>query len=224
MQKGLKILIVEDEVLISERLKQIVKGFGHDVLGICNSLSSVMQFDLTQKPELALLDIRMNGINEGVEVAKIMKANQIPFVFITSFSDKDTLQEAIMQGPLGYIVKPFSSVEIKKVISNIQGEIANQYLELKTASKFIKIPYEDIKWINSSNVYIEIHYQDKKHLERMKLNEVEELLPDGQFVRIHQSFIVNKKFVTQIEFGSVFIDETSFPVSKKYKGELEKLV
>lgn len=221
MQEELKILIVEDEVLISERLKQIVIGFGHRVVGICNSLNSVKKFDLSQRPDLVLLDIRMNGINEGIEVAKMMKSNRIPFVFITSFNDKETLQDSVLQSPTGYILKPFSSLEIKKVIANIQKDSAKQHLELKSSSKFIKIPFDDIRWINSSNVYIEIHYRDKKHLERMKLSEVEKLLPQNQFIRIHQSFLVNKNFVTKVESGSVLIDGNTLPVSKKYKIELE---
>jgi DNA-binding LytR/AlgR family response regulator len=224
MQEGLNILIVEDEVLISERLKQIVHSFGHTVVGICNSLDAVQKFDFSLEPDLVLLDIRMNGVNEGVEVAKLIKEKNIPFIFITSFSDKETLQEAILQGPSGYVVKPFSLAEIKNVIANVEKEINGRFLILQSNNRFVKIPFQKIKWINSSNVYVEVHYDGKKHLERMKLSDLEVMLPSDIFIRIHQSYIVNKFFVDKIEGNTIEVEGVSFPVSKKFKTNVESLL
>lgn len=217
MQGKLKILIVEDEVLISERLKQILMSLNYSIIGICNSLEAVIQFDFTNQPDIVLLDIRMNGVNEGVEVAKILNDRMIPFVFVTSFTDKSTLQEAILQGPLGYLVKPFSKVEIKQLLESLHPQIQSAFLNFQSNNKFTKIPIQKIKWINSSNVYVEIYFGDNKHLERIKLNNVEEMLPKDIFIRIHQSYIINKRFVEKLDSKGVWIEGKNFPISKKYK-------
>ncbi len=222
MSDQLNILIVEDEVLISERLRQIVKSLGHSVLDICGSLSDVQNYDMHNKPDLALLDIRMQGEDQGIEVAKIMNQHKVPFVFITSFSDKDTLQSAIIQGPKGYIVKPFSKKEMEEVLNKIIKEKPQNFLEIRSAKRLEKIPVEDIRWIKSENVYVEIHLEGEKIVVRKKLNEVEDLLTGSSLIRLHQSFIVNKKFVTKMDVQNVWINDNQFPVSKKYKAEFEK--
>lgn len=117
MDKLPTILIVEDEVAIAEDLADIVSMHGYKVVGIAHSYNTAVDMLLTRQPDLVLLDISLNGIGTGIDVAHaINKRHHIPFVFITSYSDDATLESALDTKPNGYIVKPYKEEDINPII------------------------------------------------------------------------------------------------------------
>src|ERR1700758_3861942 len=107
------ILIAEDDVIISEYLAEIITDMGHNVCTIVSNYDEAKEFlQHNQAPQMALLDIRMHNRDQGIDIATEMKSKNIPFIFITSFTDKNTIQNAVAQQPLGYIVKPFKKEEV----------------------------------------------------------------------------------------------------------------
>jgi len=212
-----KILIVEDEVLISEHLKRIVQNLGYDVLDICEDYKEAVELLENEKPDLAFLDIRMNGVDEGIEVAKHLRTKDIPFLFVTSFSDKETIKKAVNQQPLGYVLKPFSKEEIEEQLTLVEQELTGKFLILSGANKQEKIDVKDILWLRSENVYVEIHCLNKMHLCRKKLNEICEELPKSLFGRIGQSYVVNLSHVSSVSSDFVFLGDHKIPLAKKYK-------
>lgn len=130
----INILIVEDEPLISEDLSQILKKEGYEIIG--QAFKGVTAIDLIDKvqPDLVLLDILLPGNISGLEIGKILSKKQIPFVFITSFSDKNTLETAKVLLPEAYIVKPFKKKDIIATIEMIAHKITSKkpkYLSLE---------------------------------------------------------------------------------------------
>lgn len=122
-QKRLSILIVEDEVLIAEDIKDICTLAGYSVTEICYSgkqaLSSIQKYPW----DLVLLDVQLEDDITGLDVAEFIRLNQlkIPYIFITSFSDRSTLNSAGELQPVGYITKPFSR---EQLISSIEMGIS----------------------------------------------------------------------------------------------------
>ncbi len=212
-----KILIVEDEVLISEHLKRIVQNLGHRALDICGDHKEAMELLKTETPDLAFLDIRMNGTDEGLEVAKFLRTKDIPFIFITSFSDKETLKKAVNQHPLGYVLKPFTKEEIKEQLHFLEEEITARFLTLGSVNNKERIVIKEILWLHSENVYVEVQCTDKLHVHRGKLNEIHATLPAHLFARTSQSHVVNLAHVISVSSDSVFLGENEIPLSKKYK-------
>lgn len=212
-----KVLIVEDEVLISEHLKRIIQNSGYWPLEICGDYDEAMELLQAETPDIAFLDIRMNGVDEGVEVAKHLRTLGIPFVFITSFSDKETLQNAVNQQPLGYVLKPFSKEEIQKHLQVLEKEVSRNYITLGSTHNKERITVNDIKWLKSDNVYVEVQCTDKLHVHRAKLNEVHDALPQSLFVRCSRSYIVNLTHVTSLSSDMVILGEQEIPLTKKYK-------
>jgi len=212
-----KILIVEDEVLISEHLKRVVQNLGYQAMEICGDYEEAMELLKKETPDLAFLDIRMNGVDEGIEVAKHLRSIDIPFIFITSFSDKETLKKAVNQQPLGYVLKPFSKEEIQEQLRFLEEEITGKFLTVGSVNNKERIAVKDIFWLRSENVYVEIQCENKLHVIRGKLSEICESLPSKLFVRTGQSHIVNLTNVSSVSSDSVFIGENEIPLSKKYK-------
>ena len=113
-----KILIVEDEPLIAQDLSIIVEKAGYQVIGIANDGSRALDLLHLHKPDLALLDIALDVTLSGIDIARIINDKyQIPFIFITSFSDRYTLEKVKDVYPQGYIVKPFKK---KDILANIE--------------------------------------------------------------------------------------------------------
>ena len=218
-----KFLIVEDDVLISEHLRSILQRMQHQVLGICGSRSEAITCIQNERPDFALLDIRMHGKDQGIEVAEYLKSIGVPFIFITSFSDKKTLQSAVKQQPKGYILKPFSAEEVEDVIRDCVKELKDDFVYIKESNGSTKVNHSDILWIQADNVYIEIHTAQKKYVVREKLNVFLEDLPEDIFAKVHRSYVVNKEHIDRIETNSIYLGETQIPVSKTYKSELNSI-
>ncbi|MCY7293006.1 MAG: response regulator transcription factor [Ferruginibacter sp.] len=105
----IKLLIVEDEPLIAEDIAQWLEKNEFLVSAIVYSKEDAMEQLITNLPDMVLLDINLNGEMSGIEIAeKINTVYNIPFIFITSYSDKQTLEKAKYTEPSGYIVKPFN--------------------------------------------------------------------------------------------------------------------
>jgi len=218
---SVNILIAEDDIFISEHLKQILLDLNHQVTGIVSSYLEAVEFlENNDLPDLALLDIRMHGEDQGVEIAKHLNTLNIPFIYITSFSDKNTVQQAVEQEPKGYIIKPFSKDEIKVLVSKIVKELKPKFLCIKESFMNTKILIEDILYIKSDNVYLEIYTATKTHLYRSKLVELMEELQNEDFVRVHRSFIINKNFIEKVAAQRVVINGVVIPISKSYKDSL----
>lgn len=212
-----KILIVEDDVLISEHLSMILEDLNYEVIGICPSMESAIELLKFEEPDFALLDIRMNGIDEGIKVAEHLNILGIPFAFVTSFSDKKTLMDAVLQKPIGYVVKPFEEEDVIKVIENANMVLQENFLEIIKAQSVQRIAYNNILYLKSDNVYVEIYTKQKKYLVREKLSDLIERLPSSKFVRTNQSYCVNIASVKEVEGNEIQIMETKIPLSKKYR-------
>jgi DNA-binding NarL/FixJ family response regulator len=108
------ILIVEDEPLIAEDIADICQLNGYEVCGIAYRATQAIRMIEAHRPNFILLDIHLNDDLDGIELAQYLRKNHslIPFLFLTSYSDQQTLAKARATSPLGYIVKPFSKEQL----------------------------------------------------------------------------------------------------------------
>jgi PAS domain S-box-containing protein len=108
-----RILIVEDERITAEDLREILTSQGYSVVAsVSNGADAVALADETQ-PDLALMDIQIKGVMDGTETARILRERfNIPVIFLTAHADAGTVTRAKNSDPLGYIVKPFQEAEL----------------------------------------------------------------------------------------------------------------
>src|SRR6266545_2438219 len=109
-----KILIVEDEAIEAMDLQQRLVGFGYPLPDVAyNGEDGIRKVELTQ-PDLVLMDIMMPGKLDGVAVAEQIRSRfDIPIIFITAYTDENTLSRAKITAPYGYIVKPFQERDLQ---------------------------------------------------------------------------------------------------------------
>lgn len=140
----IRILIVEDEPLISEDLSMILANEGYQICGQAYEGTEALSMVKNLSPDLVLLDISLGSpaVN-GFDIAEYLNNKyKIPFIFITSFSDNYTLDMAKDLYPEGYIVKPFKKKDILASIGIIAHKIKNRYispyLSLEDLNKTLK--------------------------------------------------------------------------------------
>lgn len=113
-----KLLIVEDEPIVALDLQQELEELGCEVTGLAESSDAALMSIEESRPDLALMDIRIDGSMDGIETARLIRhAYQVPVVFLTSYSDKDTLTRAARELPYGFLTKPFRSRELQATLS-----------------------------------------------------------------------------------------------------------
>ena len=233
-----KILVVEDELIIADNICDALEELGYEALEPAINYTEAIARIEEEKPDIAILDIQLSGKKTGIDIArKIRESYNFPFIFLTSNSDALTVNQAKEVMPPAYLVKPFSKDEIFTSIeialhnfSNKIGEsdesklIIKDSLFVKDKGFYNKIKFEDILYIKSAHVYVEFILKTKhKVVVRTSLNDILEKL-NSSFIRIHRGYIINTKYLTQITQSHVKILDEEIPIGKKYKEEIIKKI
>lgn len=109
-----KVLIVEDEFIIAQDLRMILEKLGYAVMGWAKSVGDALGKLEKELPDIAMLDINLMGEETGIDLAKkIEDRYQIPYFYVTSYSDDKTLNDIKQTNPKGYILKPFETRDIR---------------------------------------------------------------------------------------------------------------
>ncbi|WP_434684448.1 hybrid sensor histidine kinase/response regulator [Pseudanabaena minima] len=115
---SIQVVIVEDERLVAQDITQILRDEGYIVCAIASDGETAIKKILEFSPNLVLLDIRIKGEIDGIDVAKFIQSFcDIPIVYLSAFSDAETLKRAQLTNPMGYVVKPFRSEQLLSTIT-----------------------------------------------------------------------------------------------------------
>ncbi len=107
-----KVLIVEDEFIVANDLRLILTQAGYNVTGIAASATEADEYVQKQKPDLVILDIRLEGKLSGIDLAGKLKTENIAFIYLSANSNQKVLEEAKATEPYGFLVKPFREKDL----------------------------------------------------------------------------------------------------------------
>jgi DNA-binding NtrC family response regulator len=107
-----KVLIVEDEFIVANNLRQVLQRFGYEVCGIAATAEEADEILKNNKPDIALLDIRLPGERSGIDIARKLKTENIAFIYLSANSNQKVLEEAKTTEPYGFLVKPFRKKDL----------------------------------------------------------------------------------------------------------------
>jgi two-component system, response regulator PdtaR len=114
-----RVVIAEDEAIIRLDLKEILTSAGYDVVGECGRGDEAVRLVEEHKPDLAILDIKMPGL-DGVRAAReITSREQVAVILLTAFSQRDLIEEARDAGVAAYLVKPFQPRELLPAVAEV---------------------------------------------------------------------------------------------------------
>jgi len=234
----IKILIVEDNVIIADDMQSMLEEIGYNIVANVIDYESAIEALENNEVDLALLDVILATERTGIDVGKYIREHKnIPFIFVTSNSDKATVENAKSVKPNGYLVKPFeqqdlfTSIEI--ALSNFNEQAAdtasreehasgnNSILRnsifVKKNQHYHRIAFDEIRYVKADNVYLEVHTKDKSYLVRSAMKGYIEKLPSNQFFRAHKSYIVNLDHIEAINTRDIVINGETIPISKEFR-------
>ncbi len=129
-----RILIAEDEELVALAIKKCLEGFGYEVPCVVSSGEEAVRKSETLEADLVLMDIHLQGKMNGIDAAGLIKdSTRVPVVYLTAYSDADTLDKAKITEPFGFILKPFEEKALEATVkmalsrSRAQKELAGTH-------------------------------------------------------------------------------------------------
>jgi len=227
--KSIKVLIVEDELLISETIKLFLEERGHSVVGMAISFEKAVKYINEGNPDLVLLDIRLYGEKSGIDVAEYIRTEvpHIPYVILSSQYDPNIIEKAMHAGASGYLTKPISKETLWSTIElaamkAVGGE--DEYIDLNISYGTQRVKKSDIIYIKSDHVYIEVVCENAKYISRSTLSEISKKIDSSNFIQCHRSYIINIDKMRKFNSSKVWIADNEIPISTKYKERVRELL
>ncbi len=165
-EKKYKIVVVEDEALIAAEIVSTLDLLGYQVVGQAMNGDKALDLFANNAFDLALLDINIKGQRNGIDLGKILnKKYGIPFIYLTSYSDKNTLSEVKETAPAAYILKPFTTNDLKVNIelafyNHEKGlekkELRKAYIEEQIGCALAEREYEVLMAFNEGLSYKQV--------------------------------------------------------------------
>ena len=237
----INILVTEDESIVRKDIERCLVNLGYNVIASADNGEDAIELALKHKPDLALMDIMIKGDMNGIAAAEEIKRNlDIPVVFLTAYADENTLNEAKLAEPHGYILKPFKDVDIQTAIEmalhkhskeqelKLESDFLRSLAEhkqdadvifVKNRSRLIRVKHEDLLCVEALKDYVVVHTREESYTIHSTMKEVERKLDDRLFVRVHRSFIVNLQAIDSIKYAMITMEgmEKEIPVGGSYK-------
>lgn len=244
--ENINVYIVEDESIVAKDIQNSLKKLGYNVLGISNNGEDALKNISELEPDIVLMDIMIKGSMTGIDVAeKVKQEYSIPVIFLTAYADESTLSKAKITEPYGYILKPFKEVDLHSTIemaiykhkkdTEVQkerdflyslvenkDEASKDILFVKANSRLVKVNLKDIFYVEALKDYVVINTQYTRYTIHSTMKDIERKLDNGDFLRVHRSFIVRIDKIQAIENQTVVLEENKkvIPIGGSYRDEL----
>ena len=228
----LKAIVVDDEPMAAEVIRGLTdKVTFVELTGFFNNAFDALGFLHQHKVDLIFLDIKMPGMS-GIELVRTLV--QPPMIIVTTAYSEHAV-ESFELDVIDYLLKPFSLARFLKACNKAYDTYAikNQLLQATTLPRFIfiksgyeqiRVSVDEILFAESSGNYIQFVLKGKKIASRLTMSEAEALLSPTDFIRIHRSFIIAKKYIQKKDNKSVWVNDYEIPIGPAYAADLEKII
>lgn len=232
--KCTKVVIVEDDKLTADHMAMVLKQHGIQTVGITHKADKAIALIESHRPDLVLLDVQLNASIDGVQIASMLQLDyQIPFIYITSYSDQKTVSRISKTNPAGYLQKPFDELELIHLLKEIfQVKRVQQFdmpvaqpsdtgiLFAKMGNAIESIKVDNIVFVEANGKYACVHSEGMKQLLNASFKEFKERLPASKFVQVHRSYLINIEKVSRIEQHEVWVQNRRLPIGQSFKKQL----
>lgn len=226
----IKCIAIDDEPLALEQIGSYVQKTPFlELIATCKNAYEALEVLKEKEVDLMFIDIDMPDIS-GLDLVKsLVKKPQI--IFTTAYSEYAF--EGFQVDAIDYLLKPINYAAFLKAANKSkiwfeanspekaeqQPKSDRKEIFVKSNYKVVRILLADISYIESANEYIKIFLDNQEVITTfMRLKNIEELLPAGDFMRVHKSFIINLNKILAVDRNRIFIDKKKhIPVGEQYK-------
>jgi two-component system LytT family response regulator len=241
MPDELRVLVADDEpAALNGLARRLAATPGVHVVATCRNGNEALERIRATRPDAAFLDVAMPGLT-GLDVVRALDPAERPhIVFVTAY-ERFAIQAFDLYA-VDYLLKPFTRERLAATVARLrerrQGRApvsqaiddflnatqpGSDRLVVKTGETILVIPAHEIDWCAAEDNYVRIHAGPKRHLIRMTMRNLEELLPRTTFARIHRSAIVNVERVRECaplgggEYRLTLVNGVRLVVSRSYR-------
>jgi len=236
------ILIIDNDTSHATKLKAQLTELGYNILDIIFNPREALAAYYASEPDLLIINTAIKNSFDGIEIAeKICGEETIPKPIIFTTLDKNpaTFDRAKRIKPCAYLIKPFDIYLIKYAIELAlysttllpkitaekkldTGVFDKESLYIKKTKKVIRVPLKTILYIEVESKYSTIFTKLGKFLIRLSLNELMDILPQKNFLRVHRNYIVNREAISEFDFEeyTVHIENISLPIGRSFKNSI----
>lgn len=250
--KPLQILIIEDDLLLSQELEEQLLEFGYTITATAaNSKDALLAFR-RRLPDLVLCDIHLQGSDmDGIELATaFQRIASVPLIFLTALGDEQTITRAKATYPSYYLIKPCNAAQLQVAldfaISNFVGRqqadprhslqfhpappcalySVQDFFFVKEGYRYVRIEVADVVFVEALGSNVKISTDKNTVVLTANLNSFLQQSAHPALVRVHRSFIVNLHHVHAFDAGRVYLSYQGglqeVPVSKTYREDFQR--
>ncbi len=246
---SVRILIVEDRLLIAEDISFKLKGVGYEITDLVISGEEALTSISKNQPDIVLMDIELDGDLDGIDTAHQVQKQypHIPIIFLTDLDDDRTFNRAKYTNPASFIPKPFNlrsmSFAINLALHNIskqqlaataivaeptegknkQFHFLSDRIFIREKDGYQKVEVNDILWIEADGAYCNIITKNKVYKIAISSSEFERRYQHEHLVRIHRTYIVNVTKIKAMTKTEVKIIDTENLIKQSIKRKDGKL-
>lgn len=249
--EAVKILVVEDEMIVAADIADALQRCGYEVSGIFPKGERAFESISSEMPDLVLLDINLRGNWDGITTAEnIQSRYNIPIIYLTANSDKQTFERAKQTRPQAFLVKPFDPGDLERAVelavsnmeASVQGESLAQVaaedphtqaaessqtyflkdrIFIRVKDVMKKISLDDIVYAEAESNYSRLHTQSQSFLLSITLKSLSEKLAHAEeFIRVHRSYLINLQKLEEVGTVYLKVARQQIPISKAYRPAL----
>lgn len=239
---ALRLLAVEDDILQARMLRHQVQQLGYELVGVAATAAEALAMFADLQPDILLLDIHLKGEVDGVELAlQLQRQRSVPLIFLTSDESRSTYERALMAGPFSFLNKPYAEEQLTRALELAVAHFARaaggatatmidgsamvpDAFYVRQNYQLVKVYYDDVLWLESDDVYVNIHTVSHKYAVRSSLRQLEEKLPPNRFVRVRRNALVQLAAIDQVDLRAnvVRLRGVEVAVGGTYRDELLK--
>lgn len=249
---NLRILIVDDEALSRERMRQFLKTEpGTEIIGECASGKEAVSAIRRESPDVVFLDVRMPELDGFGVLEELDGARKPAVIFVTAY-DQFALQ-AFEIHAVDYLLKPFDRRRFRTALRRARERLRHaeqqthepprnspnsptpnrrtfECIPIKSSGRIRLLRTSEIDWVAAADNYAELHVGSATHLLRMTITDLADRLGGARFVRISRSTLVNLDRVTEMhskshgDYQILLRDGTCLSGSRKYRNSLARLL
>jgi len=241
MSDNIRILIVEDDMIIASNISLQLTKLGYEVTGIESRGEDAVNHARENRPDIILMDINLKGKIDGIETAKtIQLEHQIPLIYLTANIDEVSFQKAKETHPFAFLSKPFNKLNLERTIALVVEKIKESKEEdlfpsslieslddrifIRNQNKLVKIMLDEILFIEAERNYCKIITHKEIFTVVSPLGTLCENIANKNLVRVHRSFLVNITHLDALSDNYLEINSKIIPISKSFKEELLKKI
>lgn len=222
--RKLQCVVIDDDDISRQIVEKYIEKaelltLVHSFAGANDAINELAKAEI----DILFLDVEMPEVS-GFDLMKNLTTN--PYVIMIT-SKPDYAIDAFEHDVVDYLLKPVTYPRFLKAVNKVQelstSTIAgsnNEDLFVKHNSRYIKIPSNEILWIEAIGDYVEIWTGERKYIAHTTMKALEKRLAKSNFIRVHRSYIVRLSGISEIEDNSLVVNKKVIPIGKSYRDDL----